>query len=672
MSDGQFDGLRGTPRLLELTRQNSVATSFDLDMEPEITEAGLTVQQSLSRKVETQAGFQADRLHFGVQDIPRQLADRLRLVYERTLAPGGFVEWDRDPGRGMLIPGDTATDLRSRFEPIAGSTWTIDALGGRYAEGAVFVSPSDPPNQSRTNLVKNGDMVDVSAGVWTNNTAALLSVAQSSYDRATGPDEDWISFASLGAGTKSAQAVWDSDSTHLSQLPAGGVTVSFLAEARRPSSIALSGLVTLVVIASSGSTYSLGSITPGPTPQRYQFFVDTSAETSTDTTGHVLKATFSDDLMQAPVVLTQLQIEPGDHRSGYITYSTARPTLTGSRPVDVLKYLHVPAYRDQAPGWREGARFELTVAMDFTPGWGVSIGGGSYTSHLPGILIRAGVNDKIDIHRGSTDYHATLRPGQWSYRGMALEIKRAMVAADSGNSYAVAYASSGPAFTISGSSTFSLLWLTGANTATSAASALGYAVADNTGTSTYTAGTADVAVVSLLRDGDITSAGNLPGLRITTTSKVLSCTALLADGSTATAIRSVTWSAGSTRNIIASFQDWDGSTSDSGTLKLSIDGGSTWDTQTHSSALGRLGQILWLGTTQDELRSACGAFSSVQVDPVFIDGGAFTAADFYDAVQPPSRLRTAWRCAMDQAQKGNPVRLAANICSLDLAMLETR
>lgn len=106
-------------------------------------------------------------------------------------------------------------------------------------------------------------------------------------------------------------------------------------------------------------------------------------------------------------------------------------------------------------------------------------------------------NNKIDFDddTGTTDSTATLTSKTYrSPHELATEITTKMTAAsvgDGNDTITCTYSNTTGKFTISTTgSALSLRWLTGANTATTVATTLGFTVADGTGATTYTSGTA--------------------------------------------------------------------------------------------------------------------------------------------------------------------------------------
>jgi hypothetical protein len=111
-----------------------------------------------------------------------------------------------------------------------------------------------------------------------------------------------------------------------------------------------------------------------------------------------------------------------------------------------------------------------------------------------GITVSEGINDKIDfINVGAgPQITATLRPGDYSLTTMALEVERAMIEADPTCGYAVTFnrtiggGSANRCTIVSSGSYFEILFSSGTNNATSAATLLGFAASDYTGGLTYT------------------------------------------------------------------------------------------------------------------------------------------------------------------------------------------
>lgn len=95
-------------------------------------------------------------------------------------------------------------------------------------------------------------------------------------------------------------------------------------------------------------------------------------------------------------------------------------------------------------------------------------------------------NNKIDFNDGSVRV-ATLTANAYDASSLAAEIASKMTAAG-GQTYTCTYSDSTNKFTISASSTFSLLWSTGANKANSVGTHIGYDMTqDDTGSNSYTA-----------------------------------------------------------------------------------------------------------------------------------------------------------------------------------------
>lgn len=97
-------------------------------------------------------------------------------------------------------------------------------------------------------------------------------------------------------------------------------------------------------------------------------------------------------------------------------------------------------------------------------------------------VVESGYEDQIYFNRGATDYVGTLTPGTYTATTILAEIKAAMEAADGGNTITATYDADTIKLTISGTSAFSLNWLTNgsADSTRSAAKLLGWLdTADN-------------------------------------------------------------------------------------------------------------------------------------------------------------------------------------------------
>jgi len=107
-----------------------------------------------------------------------------------------------------------------------------------------------------------------------------------------------------------------------------------------------------------------------------------------------------------------------------------------------------------------------------------------------GWTIVAGFNDKIDFNRGGVKV-ATLTAGTYATAALlATEIVARLEAADATPVWACSYSGSTFKFTVSSDLAFTLLWSTGANTATACHKELGFAVADTGSAITHTGASA--------------------------------------------------------------------------------------------------------------------------------------------------------------------------------------
>lgn len=128
---------------------------------------------------------------------------------------------------------------------------------------------------------------------------------------------------------------------------------------------------------------------------------------------------------------------------------------------------------------------------------------------------------------------------------------------------------------------------------------------------------------------------------------------------------------GTKMHIALSWQDWDGSAANSGSIKLYVNG-VLESSATHSKYAGGAGDYLFIGTDPDGTYEGNMAIHDLTIDGVFIDGTTYTINDFYNSTSPPSRERTGWRCVMAPGQKGRPARLKNNLYQLDLQLIESR
>jgi hypothetical protein len=103
------------------------------------------------------------------------------------------------------------------------------------------------------------------------------------------------------------------------------------------------------------------------------------------------------------------------------------------------------------------------------------------------VTIEAGVNDKIDWSENGSAKAATLTAGDYTPANLAAHVQAQMRASGDANT-SVSYSSSTKKITIANSTltTLSLLWATGANTATTCGESLGFSVAaDDSGSLSY-------------------------------------------------------------------------------------------------------------------------------------------------------------------------------------------
>lgn len=127
-----------------------------------------------------------------------------------------------------------------------------------------------------------------------------------------------------------------------------------------------------------------------------------------------------------------------------------------------------------------------------------------------------------------------------------------------------------------------------------------------------------------------------------------------------------------TKHVVMSWLDWDGSTPDSGKLRLYVDG-TLISTTDHSSWIAGNGDFLWIGSDPDGTYPASGWIYDLTVDAVYIDGTTYTIGNFYSATDRPDRFRTGWRARLDPGQKGRPCRLSkSDLYDLDLKLIESR
>lgn len=112
----------------------------------------------------------------------------------------------------------------------------------------------------------------------------------------------------------------------------------------------------------------------------------------------------------------------------------------------------------------------------------------AYSSFSYGITVTTGSNDKIDFETSaSAEVTATLTPGYYSLTTIAIEVARAMIEADPTHTYTITVNRSNSRITITTSFSYlTLLFGTGTNAATSAASLLGFTGTDKSGATAYT------------------------------------------------------------------------------------------------------------------------------------------------------------------------------------------
>jgi len=131
-----------------------------------------------------------------------------------------------------------------------------------------------------------------------------------------------------------------------------------------------------------------------------------------------------------------------------------------------------------------------------------------------GWTIVAGQNDKIDFNRGGV-LAATIVSGTYATGALlAAAIVAALEAADAAPVWACTYSGTTFKFTVSSDLAFTLLWSSGANTATACHYELGFAVTDTGSATTHTGATAVYTSRHWIKADLVTAAAVLAGIVI--------------------------------------------------------------------------------------------------------------------------------------------------------------
>lgn len=408
-----FQALRGLPRIFELTRLAWLDLPFDIDEDPDVVQHNLTVLQSLGGQIQTQPGVPSSRLRLIMPAMDAETATRWKLIFDRTLAQGSLVEFVRDTGRYFWLSGDSIRDSCAGQPALSGARYSlVQRAGAQDFPGAISIDPANPGTATRTNLVQNGDGIDVTAGVptgWVNETPTTLAVFKGGYLTPSGELVECIEFNSLGAGSKVAHIDFQLGGYNATNIPGDVLTLSALFRADRQPNTILGSLIDMdLVVPSSGAVITWDSFTPLEEWFPEIITVSTASIVPTDTTLR-LRLTFDDDLKIQPVYLTELQIEPRAFHTAFIPYSTVRTSLTGSRALaDVVTYLNGLAYMYQVPSWAAPSRWAFTVAFTFTPGWGsADIPSASVVLYQDGDLADADTVPALKIHLTASTIVAT-------------------------------------------------------------------------------------------------------------------------------------------------------------------------------------------------------------------------------------------------------------------------
>jgi hypothetical protein len=340
-----------------------------LEEDPDTLQHELMVLRSESGAIETMPGSPYGRWRVRMPGMSVAERSRWKLIFDRTLAPGGTVELIRDTGRYFWLTGETARDICAGQDPSSGqySLVTQAGISGQDRAGGIGINPANPGTATRTNLIPNGDFVDTLG--WTNDTPTTLSAARSTYARPGGALSAELEFNYLAAGTKRAHIDFDLAGYNATTLPGDVLTLSCLIRADVQPNTILSSLVDIdLIVPSSAAVLDWTDFTPTADWTRLIVTIDTSTIVPTDTTLR-LRFTLTDDLKLAPVYVTEVQVEARAYATSFIPYSTSR-SLTGSRAAaDGIVYINALQYRHQLPTWRDSGRWAFTVAFVFVPGW---------------------------------------------------------------------------------------------------------------------------------------------------------------------------------------------------------------------------------------------------------------------------------------------------------------
>lgn len=565
---GQFENVRAVPRLLEIDYGTAIDLLNHLPQDPETTSPELGVQRSWSGKIETQPGTFYDRLRVTLDGVDTATKDLIERAFDRSLAQGQQMEFQRDPSKVFLLAGDQEYDQRRHAMPRTGSTYTMVPGAGPYGGGGIGVFDADP-NNDLTNWVLNGDFQDGTISALPTDWAVLsgsVAFIRSQFFRPDGSAASMAKAYSTNAGFGGTVYQDIELPGTMTLADVGVITFSLRARADRHTSSAATNTVSVYVGRTSDASLDtmVGQFTPLAPWELYRYRLDTTTPFSGETSTTLrLKIVFSTALSRAACYLQDVQIENRDFATGFVARSSVREGIDGSRPAaDYLRYLNYLGYGEQLIRQREGGRFAFTIAMWIEFPWSED-----YQPALTCTLI-------ADAHEAD----ATPAVKAW------LDV-----------------------------------------------------------------------------------------------SHQLNFAAVLDDGTTATAqSAALTIAMGDRIHVVLSFTDWDGSTSSSGKADIWINGELS-SSQSHNSHLAGMGDFLVFGSNPTGLSPASVAnviLSDVRIDAGWIDTSTtvegWTIDDYYSPDVQLDRMRTAWRCYLDQAHKGRPCTQNGNLYKLDLQLVEAR
>jgi len=131
-------------------------------------------------------------------------------------------------------------------------------------------------------------------------------------------------------------------------------------------------------------------------------------------------------------------------------------------------------------------------------------------------------------------------------------------------------------------------------------------------------------------------------------------------------------------HLALSYEDFDGTNSGSGSIKLFV-GGVQVDSDTHSSYMSNAGAFMLVGIDIAGQYPGNIIFNDLMIEGLavgdtLLSGDTFEIEDLYDEENPPNLERTVWRCVCSPSQKGRNVKFDSgdNLYNVRMQLIETR